>query len=258
MPLVPTDGGNEVPDAAIKALEQGTEAPIEKKTESESELSEKTPAVPLKIEDKGNGVPFHENPEVQLYIERQVQKRVGEGNKEWETRLGRLEERLTHPKPAESTATWQPKTETDKIAMRTIITQAKKEMLDELKQADQSQREETEKADREFSDWFGELRTLGQLKTDEDELSLARLIVEYKIEDKQIALKLWNTIQSKSEEGKEAGKEEGIKKAQEARVGSGRKVGEPGDKPRTYQERRLQDNTFSEIVDREVSRLNTN
>ena len=253
MPLVPTDGGNEVPDEQIKALEQGTEAP--KKTESGSEPSQETPAAPLKKEE-GNGVPFHENPEVQLYIERQVQKRVGEGNKEWEGRLAKLEERLT--KPTEPSVSWQPATENDKAAVRTIILQAKKEMLDELKQADEQQRAEVEKSDREFSGWFGELRTLGQLKSDEDELALARLIVEYQIEDKQIALKLWNTIQAKSAEGKEQGQEEGIKKAQEAKIGSGRKNGEPGDKPRTYQQRRIEDHSFDDIVTREVERLNTN
>ncbi len=250
MPLVPTDGGNEVPDEQIKALEQGTEAP--KKTESESELSKETPAAPLK-EDKGNGVPFHENPEVQLYIERQVQKRVGEGNKEWEERLGKLEERLTKPK--DQSPTWTPTTETDKNAVRTIITQAKKEMLDELKQADEQQRADVEKSDREFSEWFGELRTLGQLKSDEDELSLARLIVEYKIDDKAIALKLWNTIQTKSAEGKEEGEKDGVKKAQEAKIGISRKNGESGDKPRTYQQRQLEDRSFDDIVTREVERL---
>lgn len=254
MPLVPTDGGNEIPDEQIKALEQGTEAPKEEKqTESGSEPSQETPAAPLKKEDKGTGVPFHENPEVQLYIERQVQKRVGEGNKEWEERLAKLEERLT--KPTESSTTWQPETERDKVAMRTIITQAKKEMLDELKEADKQQRAEVEKSDREFSEWFGELRTLGQLKSDEDELALARLIVEYQIEDKAIALKLWNTIQTKSAEGKEEGEKDGIKKAQEAKIGISRKNGESGDKPRTYQQRRLEDNSFDDIVTREVERL---
>src|SRR3990167_6805545 len=254
MPLVPTDGGNEVPQAQIDALEKGTEPP--KKTESESELSKETPVAPLKTEEKGNGVPFHENPEVQLYIERQVQKRVGEGNKEWEERLGKLEERLTKPK--DQSPTWQPSTDTDKAAVRTIISQAKKEMLDELKQADEQQKADTEKSDREFSEWFGELRTLGQLKSDEEELSLARLIVEYQIEDKAIALKLWNTIQAKSAEGKEEVEKDGIKKAQEARIGTGRKTGEPGEKPRTYQQRRLEDHSFDDIVTREVERLQTN
>ena len=253
MPLVPTDGGNEIPDEQIKALEQGTEAPAKEKTESGSEPSQETPAAPLKTEEGKPGVPFHENPEVQLYIERQVQKRVGEGNKEWEARLAKLEEKLTQPK--EPSVNWQPTTDTDKAAVRTIILQAKKEMLDELKQADEAQRAEIEKSDREFSEWFGELRTLGQLKSDEDELALARLIVEYKIEDKDIALKLWNTIQTKSQEGKEEGEKDGIKKAQEARVGSSRKVGEPGDKPRTYQERRIQDRSFDDIVTREVERI---
>ena len=56
-------------------------------------------------------------------------------------------------------------------------------------------------------------------------------------------------------EGKAEGEEEGIKKAQEAKVGSSRKGNEPGKGDRTYQQRRAEEPNFDAILEREMAKL---
>ena len=246
MPFRPVDG-SEVPDESLKELEPK----IEKSSESESELSKKTPEADVV---KGK-VPYHEDPAVQLYIERQIQKRIGEGNAEWRARVDRLEERLNKPKESNKIGDWEPGNENDSKAARAIISQAKKELLDELKQADTDNKAEIDKGNREFGDWLGELRVVGILKNDADEKEFARLIVEYGMEDKDAAVKLWGRLGDEIRKAQETGEEEGIKKATEAKIGSSRKTSEPGTQPKTYQERRTQEPNFDSILEREMTRL---
>lgn len=251
MPLVPIDG-NEIPDAEIKALEDNK--PVEQKTEIVSEDA-KTPE-----EDKVTKVPYHEDPGVQLYIERQIQKRLGEGQKAWEDRINRLEDRLTQKgeKPL-NIGGWTPSNDTEAKAAKSIIIQAKKELMQELYQIDTQSRETIRKEDEQFSNWMDELMTVGVLKNEENKNELAQLIIKYKPESQEAAVQLWNDFnEMKSkvrEEGHEEGEAEGIKKAQEAKIGSGRKGKEPGTAERSYQQRRTEEPTFDSIYDREMKRL---
>lgn len=244
MTFIPTDG-IEVSEESVKELDQksGSE-PAEPKVEPKVEPVEK--------------VPYHEDPAVQLYIERQVAKRSGESGKIYEERLNRLEERLTK-KPDPTIGGWTPGSQAESQAAKAIILQAKKEVLEGLQSIDREQKEQVAAGDREFSDFLGELRTTGTLKTDEDEIEFARLIAEYKLEDRQSAVNLWTRLQEvkvKAEtEGKAEGEEEGIKKAQEAKVGSSRKGNEPGKGDRTYQQRRAEEPNFDAILEREMAKL---
>lgn len=250
MPFRPVDE-KEVPDQVIKDLEE--HKPVEEKSDPESELSQKTPVVDE--EKKTEKVPYHEDPSVQLYIERQVQKRVGEGNVEWKARVDKLEERLNKPKDSTKIGDWTPANESDAKAARAIITQAKQELLEDLKQADADNKAESDKGDRDFGDWLGELRVVGVLKNDNDEKEFARLIVEYGMEDKDSAVKLWGRLGDEIRKAKESGEEDGVKKATEAKIGSARKTAEPGSRPRTYQQRRTEEPNFDSILEREMTRL---
>lgn len=257
MPFRPIDEV-EVPEETMKALEENK--PLEVKSDPESELSKKTPVVEDQSDKKTDKVPYHEDPNVQLYIERQIQKRVGEGNSEWKQRVDRLEERLNKPKeePKEESkkiGDWTPASDSDAQAARAIISQAKRELLEELKQADSDSRAESDKGDREFGDWLGELRVVGILKNDNDEKEFSRLIVEYGLDNKDSAVKLWGRLGDEIRKAQESGEEEGIKKATEAKIGSSRKTSEPGSKLRTYQERRTQEPNFDAILEREMGRL---
>lgn len=266
MALVPTDGG-EVPDEVVKALEK----PEAKPSEPGSEPSQQTPETQKpETEVSSNGepekkgepekVPYHKDPQVQLYIERQVTKRIGEGREAYEKRLDKLEKAATQPKVQDITiGGWKPGNAAEAQAAKAIILQAKREMAQELQTLDSQDKERVAEEDRDFSDWLGELRTTEVLKDDKDEIEFARLIAEYKLEDKDAAVALWTRLQkAKSEakeEGEKEGEEKGKKKAQEAKVGSSRKTGEPGGKERTYEQRRKEEPSFDAIVDREMDRL---
>lgn len=234
---------DEIPDKVIEDLENP-------KAPEQADKDEK-------VEDE-NKVPFHQDPQVQAYIERQVAKRIGEGNQAWETRLAKLEDNLTksirRDEPV-NIAGWTPATEAEAKAAQAIIKQAKDEIINEFKQADEATRETQTKEDHQFRDWLGELRTTNVLKTDSEEKEFARLIVEYKLEDQQAAVNLWNRLQQSVEKAKEEGTTEGIKKMQEAKVGSSRTTGAPGDRTRSYQERKLAEPNFDAIVERELTRL---
>ena len=250
MPLRPIDEV-EISDQVIKDLEENK--PQDEKSDTERELSKETPVD--KEEEKTEKVPYHEDPNIQLYIERQVQKRVGEGNVEWKARVDKLEERLNKPKDSTKIGDWTPANEQDAVAARAIISQAKRELLEELKQADSDNKAETDKGDREFGDWLGELRVIGILKDDTDEKEFARLIVEYGLEDKDSAVKLWGRLGDEIRKAQEEGEEDGIKKATEAKIGSSRKTAEPGTRERSYQDRRSQEPNFDSILEREMNRL---
>ncbi len=264
MALEPTDGV-EVPDKLIEDLEKPKTVP----SEPGSEPSEQTPETQEpetevssdgEPEEGKEKVPYHKDPQVQLYIERQVAKRIGEGREAYEKRLNRLEKVATQPKTQDITiGGWKPGNAAEAQAARAIILQAKKEMAQELQTLDSQDKERVAAEDRDFSGWLGELRTTEVLKDDKDEIEFARLIAEYKLEDKKAAVALWTRLKEAKakakEEGEEEGEEKGKKKAQEAKVGSSRKTGEPGGKERTYDERRKQEPNFDAIVDREMDRL---
>lgn len=256
--LIPIDG-NDIPDETLKALENNE--PIEPTvTGSEPSIKTPEPKAEMPAGSAEPKVPFHEDPTVQLYIERQVAKRVGEGNKAWEERLQRLEGNLTKPKVADTKiGGWEPGSEAERQAAKAIILQAKREMAEELQGLDRSEREKVSNEDREFSDFLGELRTTGTLKNDEDEIEFARLIAEYKLEDKDSAIKLWTKLQEGIAQAKENGVIEGTeeekKKAQLAKVGSPRGSGEPGNGDRSYNERRSAEPNFDAIYNREMEKL---
>lgn len=206
--------------------------------------------------EKGAKVPFHQDPEVQLYIERQVAKRVGEGNTAWEERLARLESRLTEKKTGQD---WTPANEAEAKAAQAIIDRAKREakqeFMSELSANEQKQLKQQEADDKAFGDWLEELKVVGTLKTEDDQKAFASMIVEYGLEDKQKAVALWGKLQGIKTDAKAEGEVEGIKKAQEAKIGSGRKGGEPGAAARSYQQRRAEEPSFDAIRDRELRRL---
>src|ERR1700756_4139586 len=104
-------------------------------------------------EENTEKVPYHQDPNVQLYIERQVAKRVGEGDKAWEERLQRLEDRITQPKQQEQPikiGDWEPANTADAKAAKAIIQQAKQEMLEDLRTQDQQAREAQALKKKEF------------------------------------------------------------------------------------------------------------
>ena len=257
MSLVPTDG-NEVPDAELTALENHTATP-----ESGSEPSQQTPEPKAEVTQpevvQEPKIPFNQNPEVQLYIERQVAKRVGEGNKAWEERLARLETNLTKPKVDNKIGGWEPGSDAERQAAKAIILQAKKEMAEELQGLDRAERQKVEGEDKEFNDFLGELRSTEVLKDDKDVYDFAKLIADYKLEDKEAAVNLGNRLQEgirqAREEGQAEGSEEEKKKAQLAKVGSSRKGGEPGQGERSYTQRRAEEPNFDAIYNREMEKL---
>jgi hypothetical protein len=238
---------NTVPDEELAEDLKGDVAPAPKADET-------------KPEDQTETVPYHKDPNVQAYIERQVAKRVGEGNQAWEDRLTRLESNLRQPAQPETPkiGDWEPAGDAEAKAARAIIAQAKQEMLDDLKQQDQAQKQEQEQNDRAFVDWLDELKTTSVL-TDADSQDFAQMIVKYKLDDKQAAVELWNTlkaeIQQARDEGATEGEIKGIKKAQEAKIGSARKGNEPGQTGRSFKQRRAEEPNFSSILDRELSRM---
>jgi len=254
MALRPIDG-TEVSEETLKALEEKKEAVIP--SESGSEPSQQTPETKVeKVETKE--VPYHQNAEVQLYIERQVAKRLGEGRQAYEQRLEKLEQSLSEQNRSKEPVViggWKPGNDAEARAAKAIILQAKKELAEDLSNLDKRERQRVETEDRDFSDFLGELRTTGTLKTDEDEIEFARLIAEYKLEDKQAAVNLWSRLNEAKADAEAKGEQAGAKKAQEAKIGSSRKGGEPGSQPRSYQQRRLEEPNFDAIVEREMTRL---
>ena len=230
----------EVPDELIDDLENP-------KIEGEDKKEE--------VETK---VPFHQDPQVQAYIERQVNKRIGEGNEAWERRIARLEENLTRSVKKDETVNiggWTPSTPAEANAAKAIIKQAREEIINEFRQVDEQNRETQEKEDHSFRDWLGELRATNVLKSNDDEKEFARIIVEYGMNDQEKAVNLWNRLQQSVEKAKEEGAEEGIKKMQEAKIGSSRTGKEPGTRGRSYQQRRLQDPSIDAIVEDEINKL---
>lgn len=269
MTLRPVDS-QEVSEEEIKALEHPEAKPEVKPAEVEPsvpgrEPSKETPEPTGEKETKppedGEKVPFHKDPQVQLYIERQVARRIGEGQKAFEDRIDRLETSLKQAQqPTDiSIGGWTPGNENEAKAARAIVLQAKREMAQELSALDSKEREALAEEDRDFSDWLGELRTTGVLSDDKDEIEFSRLVAEYGIEDRQAAVNLWERLADSrvkaKEEGEKEGEKKGIKKAQEANVGTSRKSGEPGEKPRTYQQRMTEEPNFDAIVEREMTRL---
>lgn len=250
MPFRPNDG-NQVPDEAITALEE--HKPIEKIADG----SEAEPTPETKVEEKKEEkVPYHQDPAVQLYIERQIAKRSGESKTEFNARLDRLEQALTKPKDeATRIGDWTPANPNDAKAARAIIAQAKREFLAELQQADAETKKEVEAGDNLLKDWFDELTVVGILKDEDDKRRFAKLIADYKLEDKDAAVALWGRLGDEIRKAQEEGEEEGIKKATEAKVGSSRKSAEPGTREKTYAERRTQEPNFDAILDREMARL---
>lgn len=247
MPFQPIDEVD-VPEQVIKDLE-AHKLPEDVTASSEAD---KTPDTKV-VEEK---VPFHRDPEVQLYIERQVAKRLGEGSKAYEDRLDSFEKRLSDsPKGPTTIGGWKPSNESDEKAARAIILQAKKEMAEELQTLDRTERERVSSEDREFTDFLGELRVTGTLKSDDDEIEFARLIAEYKLDDRDAAVGLWNRLNEAKIEAEQRGEQQGERKAQEAKIGSSRRSGEPGQQARSYQQRRMEEPNFDAIVDRELTRM---
>jgi hypothetical protein len=128
-------------------------------------------------------------------------------------------------------------------------------MLDELRTQQEEVVRQTQAEDQAFTDWLGELKTVSVLKDDNDAKEFAKLIVRYKLEDRDAAVDLWNNLQEAKTQGARQGEEIGIRKAQEAKIGSGRTGREPGAIGRTYQERRAQEPNFNAILERELTRL---
>lgn len=258
--LRPIDG-SEVAQEAIDALKPKTEI----KTESESELSKETP----EIEEKETKVPFHEDPAVQLYIERQVAKRVGEGDKAWEARLERLEGSLTKKEDIDKPSIFGGlKLEgNDATIAKALILQAKKEMYEDLQRVDGESKAQVEKEDQALLGWLEELQTTSVTKSDEDTKEIVRLLQKYgkgrdDDEDKELVLELFEKLRGTREEakaeGEKKGEEEATRKAQEAKIGSGRKGSEIGKTDRTYQDRRLHERTIDDIVANEIEKIRGN
>ncbi len=261
--LRPIDGA-EVSQEEIDALKP---KPPEEKSEPGSEPSEKTPEGEEKKEvspEGGEKVPYHEDPTVQLYIERQVAKRVGEGNKAWEERLARLEQGLTKKEESPSIFGGLKLEGNDAVIAKALVLQAKKEMYEDLKRVDGENRAQIEKEEQALLGWLNELKTTSVIKSDDDITEIVRLLKKYgkgrdDEEDKSLVLELFEQTRTAREaaiaEGKKAGEEEGIKKAQEAKVGSGRKGAEIGKTDRTYQDRRLHDRNMDDIVAQEIEKI---
>ena len=219
--------------------------------------------------EKEESVPYHKDPNVQLYIERQVAKRVGEGNQAWEDRIARLETSLKQPAGTQESTKigdWEPAGEAEARAAKAIIAQAKQEMLDDLRQQDQAQKQQVEEGDRAFVDWLKELETTGiltaedgDIKNHKDANDFADMIAKYQLQDREAAVNLWSTLKAQIQQARDAGASEGeikgIKKAQEAKMGSARKGNEPGQTGRSFKQRRAEEPNFSAILDRELSRM---
>lgn len=201
--------------------------------------------------------PYHEDANVQAYIERQVAKRIGEGNQAWEDRIARLEQTLTKPKEDAPVkiGDWTPASQTDAQAAKAIIQQAKQEVLDEFRNQQVQQAEQAQAEDQAFTDWLGELKVTSIIKDDEEAKDFAKLIVRYKLDDRQAAVDLWQNLQDAKVQGVQEGEKVGIKKAQEAKIGSARTGNEPGSRSRSYQERRAAEPNMNAILERELSRL---
>lgn len=202
-------------------------------------------------------VPFHQDPTIQAYIERQVQKRIGEGNRAWEERVARLEDRLSQPEQHKEP--WRPANEQEALAAQAIIDRAKQEVIDDLRRRDEQIQESQAQDDRELNDWLDELKVVGVLKEDSQKHEFTKMIAEYGLNDKNAAINLWNKLQHQVEmaraEGESEGEKAGIRKAQEAKVASGRRGAEQGQRSRSYAERRAQEPNFDAIRDRELTRL---
>ena len=233
---------NEIPDSEIERLEN---PPTEKEGKEE--------------EEKKESVPFHEDPQVQQYVERQVQKRIGEGNQAWEERLDRLERNLSQSlqtkREAPNIGGWTPANDAEARAAKAIIKQAKEEVIQEFRNIDEQTRESQQREDALFKDYLQELKDTNVLKDEKDEEEFVKLIVDYKINDQEAAVNLWNRLKDTESNAKQEGEKEGIKKMQEPAIGSGRKGVEPGSRGRTYNERRAQEPDFNAILERELSRL---
>ena len=243
----------EVPDQVIKDLEE--HKPVEELPDGSE--AEPTPGAQV-IKKEPEKVPFHQDTEVQLYIERQVAKRLGEGKQAYEQRLERLEKSISDQDQGKKELIiggWKPANDAEARAAKAIILQAKKEIAEELQGLDRQERQRVSSEDREFSEFLGELRVTGTLKTDEEEIEFARLIAEYKLDDKEAAVNLWNRLNQARAEAEEKGEQVGARKAQEAKVGSARKGGEPGQQPKSYQRRRMEEPNFDAIVEREMTRM---
>ncbi len=225
-------------------------------TTLEEDLTHKPDASQEK-EGQQDQVPYHEDKNVQAYIERQVQKRLGEGNAAWEDRLDRLERTLTQPKQ-QTTPTkigdWTPASESDAQAAKAIVQQAKQEMLDDLQQQQEAVQQQIQQDDLAFNDLLGELDVTGVVKK-EQQKEFAQMISDYKIDDSQSAIKLWERLQEVKAQGRVQGEEVGIKRAQEAKIGSARTGREPGSANRSYQERKASEPNFNAILERELTRL---
>lgn len=205
-------------------------------------------------------VPYHQDPNVQAYIERQVAKRIGEGNQAWDARLEKLEKSFQKPAQTETEkiGDWEPAGDAEAKAARAIIAQAKQEMLEEQTQREQAQQKQQQDNDRAFVDWLDELKTTSVL-SDADSQDFAEMIVKYKLDDKNAAVDLWNTLKAEIQQARDAGASEGeikgIKKAQEAKMGSARKGNEPGQTGRSFKQRRAEEPNFSAILNRELERM---
>ncbi len=192
-----------------------------------------------------------------MYIERQVAKRVGEGNQAWEDRIARLEQTLTKPKEDAPVkiGDWTPASQSDAQAAKAIIQQAKQEVLDEFRQQQTLAVEQQQQEDQAFTDWLGELQVTSVIKDEAEAKEFAKLIVRYKLDDRQAAVDLWQNLQEAKTQGVQEGEKAGIRRAQEAKIGSARTGNEPGTRPRSYQERRTQEPGFNAILERELTRL---
>lgn len=273
--LRPTDG-NEVPDQALKDLENppAPQVPPSREAAKTPENQEENgeplkPDAPLQDKKTEEGeedkVPFHADPKVQSYIERQVAKRVadtlrsGDSAGKINERLDRIEKGLLSKAP-DGRSDWKPQTPQEKDAVRAIISEAKREMIADLKAADEAHQEDIARSDQLLQEWMDELEVTGKVKTDEDKQEVIRLLAEYgkgrsDDEDKALILKLYETLKAKRDEGAEEGEEEGKKKAQEAKIGTSRTSRTPGQQEKTYQQRKLTEGNFSDILERELNRL---
>lgn len=236
------------PDDLKQGLENDTAPkPDEDKTDTQGEGEKETK------------VPYHQDPNVQLYIERQIAKRLGEGNDGLNDRLARLEERLTTKDTGpERIGDWTPATAQEARIAKAIASQAKQDTLDALAAQEQQMTQQQQADDKAFGDWLDELKVVGKLKDEAEQKDFAKMIVEYGIEDKQKALNLWDKLREVKNQAKEEGEVDGIKKAQEAKVASGRKGTEPGEQQRSYAQRRKEEPNFDAILDRELARLGKN
>lgn len=234
-------------------LNEGLEEDIQPKPEEGKEPEDKTG-------EEGAKLPFHQDPNVQLYIERQVAKRVGEGNAAWEGRMAKLEERLQQGQRLDAPAKigdWTPSSPEEARAAKAIVQQAKQEFAEDLKQQDEQAQARVQAENEMFSDWLTELAVTGIVKKEEQN-DFAKMISDYGLEDQQKALNLWNRLQQQHEAGERAGEEKGIKRAQEAKIGSSRKGNEPGQQARSFKQRRAEEPNFDAILDRELNRLTNN